>query len=148
MKLGGAIIVVAAVIGLGVPASAEPTNRWWSGAGMGDLEYGYSGSDGSTIYIACDSERTRHSLRVSIRGIDPRPNSDVILSVDGENIRFWTTSSGDVEMNSHASLSSLYYLFDRLREGKDATLRFNGLSRKFSLAESARGLGAQLCGDG
>lgn len=148
MKLRSLVISTSsavAILCLSAAASAEPTNRWWSGAGMGDIEYGYSASDGSEIYIACDTERTRHSLRTAIRGVDPRPRTDIFFDVDGEIIRFWTTQTGDVEMNSHASLSSLYYLFDRLREGRRLVLRFDGLSREFALAGSAKGLGPELC---
>lgn len=148
MRLRSLVLMASgtvAILCLSAAASAEPTNRWWSGAGMGYIEYGYSASDGSKIYIACDAERTQHSLRVAIRGVDPRPRSEIVFYIDGEEVRFWTTQAGDVEMNSHASLSSLYYLFDRLREGRRLILRFDGILREFPLAGSAKSLGPELC---
>lgn len=126
------------------PASAEPTNRWWSGSGMGVSEYGWSGSDGTSIYITCDSD-SEIGLDVAIRGVDPKPKTDVIFNIDGEEVRFWTTEKGEIEMFTRVSGNNLYYLFDRLREGSSVALSFDGLSKTISLAGSSKGLGEGLC---
>ena len=111
---------------------------------MGISEYGWSGSDGTSIYVTCDSEREL-GLRVAIRGIDPKPKSDVIFQVNGQTIKFWTSSDGDIEMISRASMNNLYFLFDELRSGERMIVRFNGLSKSLSLMGSAKGLGQGLC---
>ena len=133
-----------ALVGTSAPAFAEPNDRWWSGGGMGISEYGWSGSDGTSIYVTCDSEREL-GLRVAIRGIDPKPKSDVIFQVNGQTIKFWTSSDGDIEMISRASMNNLYFLFDELRSGERMIVRFNGLSKSLSLMGSAKGLGQGLC---
>ena len=140
---------VATIIGIAAlltaaPAFAEPTDRWWSGWGMGVSEYGWSGSDGSSIYITCDSEDAL-GLSVAIRGVNPKPNTDVIFNLNGQEIRFWTKDNGEIEMQSRVSMNNLYFLFDELRQGSTMFLRFNGLAKEFSLAGSARGLGEGLC---
>jgi len=137
-------VLAAAMLTASTTAYAEPTDRWWSGWGMGVSEYGWSGSDGSTIYITCDSDREL-GLRVAIRGVDPKPNSDVIFNVNGQEIRFWTTADGDIETQSRVSMNNLYFLFDELRAGTTMFLRFNGLAKEFSLTGSSKGLGEGLC---
>ena len=126
------------------PASAEPVNRWWSGWGMGVSEYGWSGSDGSKIYITCENN-TELGLVVAIRGIDPKPKSEVLFLLNGQNIIFSTMPNGDIEMKSRVSTNNLYFLYDELRTGSKMTLSFNGLSKTFSLAGSSKGLGSGLC---
>lgn len=130
--------------GLNAPAAAEPVDRWWSGWGMGVSEYGWSGSDGSTIYITCDSDRAL-GLRVAIGGVDPHPNTDVVFYLNGQELHFSTDADGDIEMQSRVSMNSLYFLFDELRKGRSAVLRFDGLMKEFPLAGSAKGLGSELC---
>ena len=139
-----ALVAVVTALWLSAPAAAEPIDRWWSGWGMGVSEYGWSGSDGSTIYITCGSEREL-GLRVAIRGVDPQSKTDVIFNLNGQEIRFWTTADGDIEMNSHVSMSNLFFLFDELRKGTSVFLRFDGLAKEFPLAGSAKGLGPTLC---
>lgn len=111
---------------------------------MGVSEYGWSGSDGTTIYITCDSENEL-GLHVAIRGVDPEPNTDVIFHVNGQEIRFRTAANGDIETQSRVSMNNLYFLFDELRSGDRMFLRFDGLAKELSLAGSARGLGPGLC---
>lgn len=144
MKLGLGSITIAISLLAVSPASAEPTDRWWSGWSMGVSEYGWSGSDGSTIYITCDSDR-QLGLRVAIKGTDPKPNTDVIFNLNGQEVRFWTTNDGDIEMQSRVSMNNLYFLFDELRSGSTMFLRFDGQDKEFSLAGSAKGLGSELC---
>ncbi len=132
------MLVVAA------PLAAEPVDRWWSGWGMGVSEYGWSGSDGSTIYITCGSEGEL-GLHVAIRGVDPRPNTDVIFNLNGQEVRFWTKEDGEIEMQSRVSMNNLYFLFDELRKGTTMFLRFDGLAKEFPLKGSAKGLGPRLC---
>lgn len=140
----GAILISIAALVAATPALAEPTDRWWSGWGMGVSEYGWSGSDGSTIYITCDSDDAL-GLNVAIRGVDPKPNTDVIFNLNGQEVRFWTEDNGEIEMQSRVSMNNLYFLFDELRQGSTMFLRFDGLAKEFSLAGSARGLGEGLC---
>ena len=123
---------------------AEPTDRWWSGSGMGVSEYGWSGSDRTTIYITCDGE-DELGLQAAIRGIDPKPNSDVTFTLNGQKIVFWTEKTGDIEMRSRVSTNNLYFLFDELRSGERVTINFNGISKTLPLVGSAKGLGEGLC---
>jgi len=125
-------------------ASAEPVDRWWSGWGMGISEYGWSGSDGSNIYITCDSDNNV-GLSVAIRGESPDADSDVLFKVNGQEIRFWTTKDGSIEMQSRVSMNNLYFLFDELKAGNKLELSFNGKSKMFPLKGSAKGLGSELC---
>lgn len=111
---------------------------------MGVSEYGWSGSDGSKIYITCDSEGEL-GLRVAIRGANPKPNTDVIFNLNGQEVRFWTKDDGQIEMQSRVSMNNLYFLFDELRQGTTTFLRFDGVAKEFSLAGSAKGLGKGLC---
>jgi len=111
---------------------------------MGTSEYGWSGSDGSTIYITCDSEDAL-GLRVAIRGKDPKPNTDVSFHLNGQEVEFRTKSNGEIETQSRVSMNNLYFLFDELRNGNRMFLRFDGLAKEFSLAGSAKGLGKGLC---
>ena len=143
-KLRGATLIGTFLLAVSAPAIAEPTDRWWSGWGMGVSEYGWSGSDGSNIYITCDSDGAL-GLNVAIRGIDPKPNTDVIFNLNGQEVRFWTTADGEIEMKSRVSMNNLYFLFDELRQGSTMFLRFDGLAKEFSLAGSAKGLGEGLC---
>ncbi len=137
--------VTVALVALQItPAFAEPVNRWWSGWGMGVSEYGWSGSDGSTIYMTCES-RTDVGLRVAIRGIDPKPKSEIVVVLNGQKISFWTTPNGDVETQSRVSMNNVYFLFDELKNGSKMTLSFNGLSKSFNLAGSSKGLGSEFC---
>ena len=136
---------IATLVALQIaPASAEPVNRWWSGWGMGTSEYGWSGSDASKIYITCES-RTEVGLRVAIRGIDPKPKSEIVFALNGQTIRFWTKLDGEIETQSRALMNNVYFLFDELRTGSKMTLSFNGLSKSFSLAGSSKGLGSEFC---
>lgn len=111
---------------------------------MGVSEYGWSGSDGSSIYITCDGAR-QLGLSVAIRGVNPRPNTDVIFNLNGQEIRFWTMGDGEIEMQSRVSMNNLYFLFDELRKGVTMFLRFDGLAKEFPLKGSAKGLGSELC---
>lgn len=139
------LAVIALIVApVATPASAEPTDRWWSGAGMGVSEYGWSGSDGSEVYISCDGNGLL-SLHVSIRGKSPKPNTDVIFNLNGQEIGFWTTRQGEIEMVSRVSMNNLYFLFDELKRGRTMFLRFDGMAKEFSLAGSSKGLGAKLC---
>src|SRR3546814_2108808 len=97
---------------------------------MGVHEYGWSGSDDSTIYMTCES-KTDLGLRVAIRGIDPKPKSEIIFALNGQKIRFWTKPDGDIETQSRASMNNPYFLFDELRAGNEMTLYVNGLSKSF-----------------
>lgn len=139
-----AMIISAFAINTSAPAIAEPIDRWWNGWGMGVSEYGWSGSDDSNIYITCDSNNNL-SLSVAIRGQDPRPGSDVVFKLKGQEVRFWTKENGDIEMESRVSANNLYFLFDELRTGSTMTLEFDGLSKRFPLSGSAKGLGPRLC---
>jgi hypothetical protein len=123
---------------------AEPTDRWWSGWGMGIHEYGWSGSDGTSIYITCESA-TEMGLSVAIKGVDPKPSSEVHFFLNGQNIRFWTNPDGAIDTKSRVGLTSLYFLFDELRAGREMTLAFDGLSKTLSLKGSSKGLGPELC---
>jgi hypothetical protein len=127
-----------------VPVSAEPVNRWWSGWGMGVSEYGWSGSDGSTIYMTCEN-RTEVGLRVAIRDIDPKPKSEIVFALNGQKISFWTKPNGEIETQSRVSMNNVYFLFDELKNGSNMTLSFNGLSKRFNLAGSSKGLGSEFC---
>ena len=111
---------------------------------MGVSEYGWSGSDGSNIYITCDSEGAL-GLSVAIKGVSPKPKTDVIFNLNGQEIRFWTRADGEIEMQSRVSMNNLNFLFDELRQGRTMFLRFNGLAKEFSLAGSSKGLGGGLC---
>ena len=142
--MNGKILICIAALAMATPALAEPTDRWWSGWGMGVSEYGWSGSDGSNIYMTCDSERDL-GLSVGIRGVNPKPNTEVIFNLNGQEVRFWTKGSGEIEMQSRVSMNNLYWLFDELRRGRTMFLRFDGLAKEFSLAGSAKGLGKGLC---
>src|SRR3546814_20279340 len=93
--------------------------------------------------MTCES-KTDLGLRVAIRGIDPKPKSEIIFALNGQKIRFWTKPDGDIETQSRASLNNLYFLFDELRAGNEMTLSFNGLSKRFSLAGSSKGLGSEF----
>ncbi len=126
------------------PALAEPVDRWWSGWGMGVHEYGWSGSDGSMIYMTCE-DRTEIGLNVAIRGIDPKPKSEITFALNGQKVNFWTKASGEIETESRAAMNNVYFLFDELRAGKEMSLSFNGLSKRFSLAGSSKGLGSEFC---
>ncbi len=137
-------LAVAAGTFVSTPLLAEPTNRWWSGWGMGVSEYGWSGSDGTSIYITCDSD-SDVGLNVAIRGVDPKPNTDVIFEVNEQDIRFMTKADGEIEMFSRVSTNNLYFLFDELKTGKTVTMRFNGMSKTLSLNGSGKGLGRGLC---
>jgi len=123
-----ATLIGIALLAVSAPAFAEPTDRWWSGWGMGVSEYGWSGSDGSNIYITCDSDGAL-GLNVAIH----------------QEVRFWTKADGQIEMQSRVSMNNLYFLFDELRQGSSMFLRFDGLAKEFSLAGSAKGLGEGLC---
>jgi len=127
-KLRVATLIGIALLAVSAPAFAEPTDRWWSGWGMGVSEYGWSGSDGSNIYITCDSDGAL-GLNVAIH----------------QEVRFWTKADGQIEMQSRVSMNNLYFLFDELRQGSSMFLRFDGLAKEFSLAGSAKGLGEGLC---
>jgi hypothetical protein len=143
MKSSVQLSLIAALI-IATPASAEPKDRWWSGWGMGISEYGWSGSDGTSIYITCDGENNM-GLNVAIRGTDPKPKSNVIFKVNGQEIVFWTEANGNVEMQSRASTNNLTFLFDELRSGRSVTLQFDGLSKTIPLKGSGKGLGKGLC---
>ena len=123
---------------------AEPIDRWWSGSGMGVLEHGWSGSDRTAIYITCDGQRMP-GLRVSIRGRDPKPKSDVIFEVNGQTIKFWTLADGEIEMVSDVSMNNLDFLFKELKSGERLIVKFNGISKSLPLKGSAKGLGEGLC---
>lgn len=139
--LAFAMLMAAAIA---TPAQAEPVNRWWSGWGMGVSEYGWSGTDGSSVYITCDSEDNL-GLNVAIRGESPKPKSDVIFRLNGQEVTFWTNADGTIEMQSRVSMNNLYFLFSELRAGETMALEFDGLTKVFPLAGSAKGLGAGLC---
>jgi hypothetical protein len=143
MKSAIQLIVFAALI-TAAPVSAEPKDRWWSGWGMGVSEYGWSGSDGTSIYITCDSEN-KIDLSVAIRGVSPKPRSKVTFQVNGVHIGFMTEADGDIDMFSKVSTNNLYSLFDELRTGKSLTMRFDGLSKTLPLKGSSKGLGKGLC---
>jgi hypothetical protein len=129
---------------LHAPVYAEPADQWWSGWGMGVHEYGWSGSDESRIYITCENS-TELGLSVAIRGIDPKPKSEVVFSVDGKEIRFWMKPNQEIDTQSRVGMNNLYFLFDDLRKGKKLVLSFDGLSKAFPLTGSSKGLGQELC---
>ncbi|MCZ8017399.1 hypothetical protein [Novosphingobium sp.] len=138
------LLTLAAFLATSTAVAAEPTNRWWSGGGMGVSEYGWSGSDRTTIYMTCEGD-DELGLRVSIRGVDPKPKSQVIFEVNGQSIVFFVKSDGDIEMQSRVSMNNLYFLFEELRSGRQVTVNFDGLSKTLPLTGSAKGLGKGLC---
>jgi opacity protein-like surface antigen len=137
-------LLATLALACGTVAQAEPTDQWWSGWGMGIHEYGWSGSDGTSVYITCGSDREL-GLNVAIREIDPKPNSEVVFDVDGREFKFRTKDDGDIETFSRLAGNELFFLFDALKKGKRLVLSFDGLSQSLSLKGSARGLGKDLC---
>jgi hypothetical protein len=128
----------------GTTAHAEPRDQWWSGWGMGIHEYGWSGSDGTSIYITCDSNREL-DLSVAIRGLYPKPDTQVLFDVDGRLFKFRTKGDDGIETFSRLASDEIYFLFDALKKGKRVVLSFDGISQSLSLRGSAKGLGEELC---
>lgn len=143
MKYIKTLAFICAMI-MTTPAAAEPVDRWWSGWGMGVSEYGWSGSDGSSIYITCDSENNL-GLSVAIRGKSPKPETDVIFKLNGHEVSFWATATGEIEMQSRVSMNNLYFLFDELKASDKLELSFDDRTKTFPLKGSAKGLGSALC---
>lgn len=161
--------VGAIAIGLAsAPVSAEPIGKWWAGAGMGDLEYGYSRGDGTELMLSCNpGDSDRLYLSVSINGESPA-DEYIVFDADGEAIEFYAEDLGTIEMRSRVSINSVYELFDSLKRGRQLEIWFSpvsihetdqrlaGLARSkrlarqnavISLAGSAKALGVGLCGN-
>ena len=110
---------------------------------MGSSEYGWSGSDGTSIYVACNDERT--FFRVAIRGVDPKPHTAIRFFVNGQEIVFRTNADGQIDMYPPVAMANLSFLFSEIRSGKTLFVQFDDLAKEIPLKGSAKGLGSNPC---
>lgn len=149
------------------PAHAEPIGKWWSGAGMGEIEHGYNRGDGTELMLSCspdDLDRLRISIQIN--GREPI-NEFVVFSANGEDFEFHADGYGTIETQSRASTNNIYFLFDAIKKADRLKVWFAPVSiyegktrlagRKhsenlarhsttISLSGSAQALGAEICG--
>ena len=168
-------IIATIALGIGIlagssssRAQAEPIGKWWSEAGMGDLEYGYNRGDGTELMLSCNpGDSDRLHLSVSIDGESPS-DEYIVFDAGGEVIEFYAEDLGTIEMRSRVSINSLYVLFENLKRGRQLEIwfspvsihegdtRLEGLAQSkrlarqraaISLTGSAKALGPGLCGN-
>ncbi|WP_438725634.1 hypothetical protein ACR9YC_06800 [Parasphingorhabdus sp. DH2-15] len=114
---------------------------------MGVSEYGYrSDSAGSdTIYISC-SEDQGTNIRFTIGGRDPEPVSEITIVIDGEELRLFTNSDGNVPTASHVAASNFWSLWKMMRSGQTMRVKLStGESTIFPLNGSAKVLPREHC---
>ena len=140
------LLLASSFLFLAIPAEAEPYGRWWTGWGMGVTEYGYkSDSAGSDkIYIACSHDST--TISFSISGINPRPRSEVIVVIDGEELRLFSDVDGSIPTDSRVADANFRALWSLMRSGNTMWVRLStGESARFPLKGSAKVLDAESC---
>ena len=146
MTMRNFLLFGVALVACSSSVSAEPVGRWWSGYGMGTLEYGIkndsAGSD--SVYIACSGEST--IVYFSVGGVDPKPKSIIIVTIGGEEWVLYTNSDGHVPTNNHVAADNFISLWHAMRSGTVMRVRLaTGQSTRFTLAGSGRELPKKPC---
>jgi|SRR5215217_489568 len=151
------LVVLTAVLALcATTANAEPKGRWWSGWGQGVTEYGFNDGMGSEIYIACTDSPTPNdknatSIRVSVKGVDPAPGSEVVFIVGQDSFSFvYDRKDNLIATASHVDASNFYALWEAIIGGSSLNLMItdrigNKHMKTFPLKGSAKALGSEAC---
>jgi hypothetical protein len=129
-----------------LPAQAEPTGRWWSGFGQGNLEYGIkndsAGSD--EFYIACMQDRTYISLRIG--GVEPKQGQSAIVTIGPDEFEVQLGKDGYVETASHVGYDTFRAWWAAMRAGANMRVRLStGQSTNFTLKGAAKILPRDAC---
>jgi hypothetical protein len=127
-------------------AFAEPIGRWWHGYGQGTNEYGIkndsAGSD--TVYIACSADST--TVRFSVGGVDPQPQSNVVVVIGGEEWELDMDTEGLFPTDNHVAADNFISLWKAMRRRSAMRVRLeSGQSTVFTLRGAARVLGSEPC---
>ena len=138
--------LIVALAAIPATAEAEPVGRWWSGGGMGQVEYGYTRNDNNKILFSCDPQDGSMSVFVTANGRSPRKGSRVQFDVNGQTIRWRAGEDGNLDTGNGVERSSYYSLLKQIARGK-TTLRvsFDGTVISFPLRGSAREMPRPPC---
>jgi hypothetical protein len=141
------VATIALILCTVAPVQAEPVGKWWSGWGMGVSEYGYKGDfDGNnSIYIACSPD-IGTSVSFSINGKGPRPNSNVIVVIDDEQLELFADKNGSIPTASHVADANFRALWGMIRSGRTMKVKLStGEVTTFPLNGSSKALNAAPC---
>lgn len=129
-----------------LPASAEPTGRWFSGYGQGTMEYGIKNDSAGSdyFYIACPEDGA--TINFTVGGKNPEPHSVVIVVIGADEYELFTGKTGEFRTTSHVGYDNFRSLWTSMRKGQTMRVRLStGESTAFTLRGAAAALPREHC---